>query len=100
MLDAIVFLVLAAVVGGVPAAEAHLRERRPGVRLKGVQRRLLRRMFESHLHIDEPTLRKRRHGNNATSTVSSRSLFLKLRSRFIFLRSMVDLFGRRHLLKS
>ena len=33
------------VVGDVGAAEAHLRERRPGVRLKGVQKRLLERMF-------------------------------------------------------
>ena len=34
------------VVGDVRAAETHLRERRPGVRLKGAQRRLLARMFQ------------------------------------------------------
>ena len=33
------------IVSDVGAAESHLRERRPGVRLKGGQRRLLARMF-------------------------------------------------------
>jgi glycosyltransferase involved in cell wall biosynthesis len=56
--------------------------------------------MRSNLHIDDLTLRKRRHGSNATSTVSSRSLFLKLKSRFIFARSMVDLARRRRLLPS
>ena len=41
------------IVGDVRAAELHLRERRPGVRLKGVQRRLLERMFDSRLHDDD-----------------------------------------------
>ena len=45
----------------------------------------------SNLHIDDKTQRKRRHDSNTTSTVSSRSLFLKLRSRLIFARSMIDL---------
>jgi hypothetical protein len=54
----------------------------------------------SNLHIDDNTLRKRRHGNNTTSTVSNRSLFLKLRSRWIFARSMIDLSARRRRLKS
>jgi glycosyltransferase involved in cell wall biosynthesis len=45
----------------------------------------------SNLHIDDKTLRKRRHGSNTTSTVSNRSLFLKLKSRLIFVRSMIDL---------
>jgi hypothetical protein len=49
----------------------------------------------SNLHIDDKTLRKRRHGNNATSTVSNRSFFLKLRSRLIFARSVIDLSARR-----
>ena len=48
----------------------------------------------SNLHIDDKTLRKRRHDSNTTSTVSSRSLFLKLRSRLIFARSMIDLSTR------
>jgi hypothetical protein len=39
-------------------------------------------------------LRKRRHGGNTTSTVSGRSLRLKLRSRLIFARSMIDLSAR------
>ncbi len=54
----------------------------------------------SNLHIDEKTLRKRRHGSNATSTVSARPLFLKLRSRCIFLRSMIDLASRQRRLSS
>ncbi|MDP3075374.1 glycosyltransferase [Bradyrhizobium sp.] len=49
----------------------------------------------SNLHIDDKTLRKRRHGNNATSTVSNRSLLRKLWSRWIFARSMIDLSIRR-----
>ena len=48
----------------------------------------------SNLHIDDKTLRKRRHDSNTTSTVSSRSLFLRLRSRLIFARSMIDLSTR------
>jgi glycosyltransferase involved in cell wall biosynthesis len=54
----------------------------------------------SNLHIDDKTLRKRRHGSNTTSTVSNRSLFLKLRSRWIFLKSMIDLAARRRRLFS
>jgi glycosyltransferase involved in cell wall biosynthesis len=55
--------------------------------------------LRSNLHIDDKTLRKRRHGNNATSTVSNRSLFRKLWSRLIFARSMIDL-SIRSLIKS
>jgi hypothetical protein len=48
----------------------------------------------SNVHLDEKTLRKRRHGNNATSTTSSRSLALKLKARAIFARSLLDLWHR------
>lgn len=41
------------IVGDIRAAELHLRERRPGVRLKGAQRRLLARLFDSRLHDDD-----------------------------------------------
>jgi len=54
----------------------------------------------SNLHIDDKTLRKRRHGSNTTSTVSSRSLLLKFWSRLIFARSMLDLSKRARQLKS
>jgi glycosyltransferase involved in cell wall biosynthesis len=54
----------------------------------------------SNLHIDDKTLRKRRHDRNTTSTVSGRSLLLKLRSRSIFARSMLDLSMRARQLKS
>jgi glycosyltransferase involved in cell wall biosynthesis len=54
----------------------------------------------SNLHIDDKTLRKRRHASNTTSTVSNRSLYLKLRSRLIFARSMIDLSVRWRRLKS
>lgn len=50
--------------------------------------------IRSNLHLDDKTLRKRRHDSNTTNTVSSRSLFLKLRSRSIFARSMMDLSRR------
>jgi len=49
----------------------------------------------SNLHIDDKTLRKRRHGSNTTSTVSRRPLVQKLWSRWIFLKSMVELAARR-----
>jgi glycosyltransferase involved in cell wall biosynthesis len=54
----------------------------------------------SNLHIDDKTLRKRRHDSNTTSTISSRSLSLKLRSRLVFARSMLDLSMRARQLKS
>jgi glycosyltransferase involved in cell wall biosynthesis len=53
----------------------------------------------SNLHIDDKTIRKRRHGNNATSTVSNRPVSRRLLSRLIFARSMIDLSIRR-LIKS
>ncbi len=54
----------------------------------------------SNLHIDDSTLRKRRHGSNTTSTVSNRPLLHKLRSRLIFLKSMRELARRRRQLVS
>lgn len=51
-------------------------------------------LIGSNVHLGESTLRKRRHGNNATSTISSRSLGLKLRARAIFARSLLDLWNR------
>jgi glycosyltransferase involved in cell wall biosynthesis len=53
----------------------------------------------SNLHIDDKTLRKRRHDNNTTSTVSDRPLLLKLGSRLVFARSLIDLAARRRRLK-
>jgi glycosyltransferase involved in cell wall biosynthesis len=52
-------------------------------------------LIRSNLHIDEPTLLKRRHGANTTSTESTRPLVRKLWSRWIFVRSLVDLSVRR-----
>lgn len=52
-------------------------------------------LIGSNLHIEDATLRKRRHSSNATSTVSSRSLYLKLRSRVAFARSLMELRVRR-----
>lgn len=48
----------------------------------------------SNVHIDEKTLLKRRHGHNVTSTVSTRSLYRKLKSRAIFALSLVVLLAR------
>jgi glycosyltransferase involved in cell wall biosynthesis len=50
--------------------------------------------LRSNLHVDDKTLRKRRHGNNATNTVSNRPLFRQLWSRLIFARSMINLYIR------
>jgi glycosyltransferase involved in cell wall biosynthesis len=50
----------------------------------------------SNVHLDEKTLLKRRHGHNATSTISSRSLASKLRARIRFTRSLLDLWNQRH----
>jgi glycosyltransferase involved in cell wall biosynthesis len=49
----------------------------------------------SNLHIDDKTLRKRRHGSNTTSTVSNRPLFHRLRARVIFVKSLIELAARR-----
>ncbi len=49
---------------------------------------------KSNTHLDSNTLRKRKHLNNTTSTVSTRSLYAKLKSRWIFNRSLFDLFKR------
>jgi glycosyltransferase involved in cell wall biosynthesis len=49
----------------------------------------------SNIHLSDKTFWKRRHGKNATSTTSSRSLASKLRSRAIFARSLLDLQKRR-----
>ena len=49
----------------------------------------------SNIHLSEKTFWKRRHDNNATSTTSDRSLYLKLRARVIFARSLLDLQRRR-----
>ena len=49
----------------------------------------------SNVHLDESTLLKRKHDKNVTSTVSTRSLYRKLRSRVVFAISLVVLFHRR-----
>lgn len=54
----------------------------------------------SNLHLDDETFLKRSHGKNATSTVSSRSLYLRLRARAIFVRSLLDLRNRRRSLRA
>jgi len=52
----------------------------------------------SNVHIDDKTLLKRKHGSNVTSTVSTRSLYRKLKSRVVFAMSVVVLLARqRHL---
>jgi len=51
-------------------------------------------LARSNVHADELTLLKRKHGSNATSTVSPRSLYRKIRSRFVFALSLAVLFVR------
>jgi glycosyltransferase involved in cell wall biosynthesis len=49
----------------------------------------------SNVHLDDVTLRKRQHGNNATSTVSRWALYQKLWSRAIFVQSLLVIALRR-----
>ena len=49
----------------------------------------------SNAHLDESTLLKRKHDKNVTSTVSTRSLYRKLRSRVVFAMCLVVLLYRR-----
>lgn len=48
----------------------------------------------SNVHLDESTLLKRKHANNATSTQMNRSLYRKLWSRLIFAMSLLVLSAR------
>lgn len=48
----------------------------------------------SNVHLDENTFLKRKHGSNATSTVSKRPVIKKLWSRVVFMVSVVVLFFR------
>jgi glycosyltransferase involved in cell wall biosynthesis len=54
-------------------------------------------IIKSNLHCDEVTLNRRVHGANAS--IVKRKLYLKLCSRIIFMRSMIQLFCRKLLLK-
>jgi glycosyltransferase involved in cell wall biosynthesis len=51
-------------------------------------------LIGSNYHITEKTLRKRKHLNNLTSTISTRSLYKKIGSRFIFTFSLIVLYFR------
>lgn len=48
----------------------------------------------SNVHLDEKTFLKRKHTSNATSTVSTRNLYRKLRSRVVFAMSILVLFPK------
>jgi glycosyltransferase involved in cell wall biosynthesis len=52
-------------------------------------------LIGSNLHLEDPSLLKRRHDGNATGTVSGRSLVAKLWSRAVFARALLELLGRR-----
>lgn len=51
-------------------------------------------LVKSNVHIDQKILLKRQHGNNATNTISSRTLARKLNARIIFARSLAELYSR------
>lgn len=51
-------------------------------------------LARSNVHLDDRTLRKRKHAANATSTKSNRPVWRRLRSRWVFGRSLVELRGR------
>jgi hypothetical protein len=46
-------------------------------------------LLKLNLHLNEPTIKRRIHGNNAS--VLKRNFFLKLKSRLIFIRSIIEL---------
>ena len=48
-------------------------------------------LIGSNVHLEATTLRKRHHQGNFTDKVSGRSLYLKLRTRFLFVRSLLEL---------
>ena len=48
----------------------------------------------SNIHLDDKTFIKRKHYNNATSTVSTRPILIKLWSRVVFIISMVNIYFR------
>jgi glycosyltransferase involved in cell wall biosynthesis len=54
-------------------------------------------IIKSNLHCDDVTLNRRVHGANAS--IVKRKLYLKLWSRIIFMRSLIQLFCRKLLLK-
>lgn len=54
----------------------------------------------SNVHLEATTLRKRHHQGNFTDTVSGRSLYLKLRTRLLFVRSLLELSLRRSKVRS
>ena len=49
----------------------------------------------SNVHLETTTLLKRHHHGNFTDTVSGRSLYLKLRTRLLFVRGLFELSLRR-----
>jgi len=51
-------------------------------------------IMKSNVHLDEHTFLKRKHGSNATSTISSRPFYKKLWSRVVFAISVLELFKR------
>lgn len=57
-------------------------------------------LARSVAHLDERTLRKRKHASNATSTVSTRRLHRKLLSRLIFALSILVLLIRKRRVSS
>ena len=54
-------------------------------------------LLKKNIHIDNKTLLKRSHDNNATSTISNRNFLQKIWSRVIFLISIVMIFKRKFL---
>ena len=51
-------------------------------------------LVRSNAHLDNKTLRKRKHSNNTTSTVSTRSLYKKIRTRILFTIGLIVIFIR------
>ena len=57
-------------------------------------------LIGSNVHLEATTLLKRHHHGNFTDTVSGRSLYLKLRTRLLFARSLFELSLRRRRVRS
>jgi glycosyltransferase involved in cell wall biosynthesis len=52
---------------------------------------LVGNLLQSNAHIDEIVLLKRRHSNNMTSTNMGRSIYRKIFSRYIFIKSIIEI---------
>lgn len=51
-------------------------------------------LLKSNMHIDQVTFTRRIHPNNLSRIITRRSLFKKIKARFFFVRSLIELHNR------